>query len=88
MAGNLLQHCWPFLFTLLHMENNHLHREWKNGHIRYTKSHLFLQINIVFDRVGKVDPITKGIAIVVHYMGYQIDVRNLQVYHQRNFITQ
>nr|CAD2160664.1 unnamed protein product [Meloidogyne enterolobii] len=32
-------------------------------------------INIVFDRVGKVDPITKGMAIVVHHMGYQIDVR-------------
>uniref|UniRef100_A0A915NWP2 Uncharacterized protein n=1 Tax=Meloidogyne floridensis TaxID=298350 RepID=A0A915NWP2_9BILA len=45
--------------------------------------HLFLElveahnakINIVFDRVGKVDPITKGMAIVVHHMGYQIDVR-------------
>ncbi|CAK5123896.1 unnamed protein product [Meloidogyne enterolobii] len=36
---------------------------------------LFPIINIVFDRVGKVDPITKGMAIVVHHMGYQIDVR-------------
>jgi hypothetical protein len=32
-------------------------------------------VNIVFDRVGKVDPVTKGIEILVNYMGYQIDVR-------------
>uniref|UniRef100_A0A915E3S3 Golgi pH regulator n=1 Tax=Ditylenchus dipsaci TaxID=166011 RepID=A0A915E3S3_9BILA len=32
-------------------------------------------INIVFDRVGKVDPVTRGIEIVVKHMGYQIDVR-------------
>uniref|UniRef100_A0A183CHV0 G protein-coupled receptor 89 n=1 Tax=Globodera pallida TaxID=36090 RepID=A0A183CHV0_GLOPA len=32
-------------------------------------------VNIVFDRVGKVDPITKGIEIVVKHFGYQIDVR-------------
>lgn len=31
-------------------------------------------VNIVFDRVGKVDPVTKGIEIVVKHMGYQIDV--------------
>lgn len=32
-------------------------------------------VNIVFDRVGKVDPVTKGIEITVHHMGYEIDVR-------------
>jgi hypothetical protein len=32
-------------------------------------------VNIMFDRVGKVDPVTKGIEIVVHHMGYQMDVR-------------
>ncbi|KAL3071731.1 hypothetical protein niasHT_000938 [Heterodera trifolii] len=31
-------------------------------------------VNIVFDRVGKVDPITKGIEIIVKHFGYQIDV--------------
>jgi hypothetical protein len=36
---------------------------------------LICTINIVFDRVGKVDPVTRGIEIVVKYMGYQIDVR-------------
>ncbi|GBP39017.1 Golgi pH regulator [Eumeta japonica] len=31
-------------------------------------------INIVFDRVGKKDPVTKGLEIVVHWMGLNIDV--------------
>nr|CAG4643988.1 EOG090X06XN [Lepidurus arcticus] len=31
-------------------------------------------INIVFDRVGKVDPVTKGIEIAVHWVGINIDV--------------
>jgi hypothetical protein len=31
-------------------------------------------INIVFDRVGKVDPVTRGIEIAVKYMGFQFDV--------------
>lgn len=31
-------------------------------------------INIVFDRVGKKDPITRGIEIAVHWMGLQFDV--------------
>uniref|UniRef100_A0A914RE21 Abscisic acid G-protein coupled receptor-like domain-containing protein n=1 Tax=Parascaris equorum TaxID=6256 RepID=A0A914RE21_PAREQ len=32
-------------------------------------------VNIVFDRVGKVDPVTRGIEIAVKYMGFQLDVR-------------
>ncbi|KAI6224298.1 hypothetical protein M3Y99_01413500 [Aphelenchoides fujianensis] len=32
-------------------------------------------VNIVFDRVGKVDPVTKGIEILVHHLGYEIDIR-------------
>ncbi|KAI6192285.1 hypothetical protein M3Y97_00320600 [Aphelenchoides bicaudatus] len=32
-------------------------------------------VNIVFDRVGKVDPVTKGIEILVQHLGYQIDIR-------------
>ncbi|GLV42794.1 Golgi pH Regulator [Carabus blaptoides fortunei] len=31
-------------------------------------------INIVFDRVGKKDPVTRGIEIAVHWMGFDIDV--------------
>lgn len=31
-------------------------------------------VNIVFDRVGKVDPVTKGIHIAVHWVGINIDV--------------
>lgn len=36
----------------------------------------FLQstINIIFDRVGKVDPVTRGIEIAVNYIGIQFDV--------------
>ncbi|KAH9368964.1 hypothetical protein HPB48_016000 [Haemaphysalis longicornis] len=30
-------------------------------------------INIVFDRVGKVDPVTRGMQIAVHYMGFDVD---------------
>jgi hypothetical protein len=31
-------------------------------------------VNIVFDRVGRVDPITKGMEIAVHWFGLDIDV--------------
>ena len=31
-------------------------------------------INIIFDRVGKTDPITKTIEIAVNYLGIQFDV--------------
>ncbi|TRY70051.1 hypothetical protein TCAL_05428 [Tigriopus californicus] len=31
-------------------------------------------VNIVFDRVGRVDPITKGMEIAVHWFGLNIDV--------------
>ena len=31
-------------------------------------------VNIIFDRVGKVDPITKGFSILVHWFGIQFDV--------------
>ncbi|CAN8013851.1 unnamed protein product, partial [Ixodes persulcatus] len=30
-------------------------------------------INIVFDRVGRVDPVTRGMEIAVHYMGFDVD---------------
>uniref|UniRef100_A0A6A7G043 Golgi pH regulator-like n=2 Tax=Hirondellea gigas TaxID=1518452 RepID=A0A6A7G043_9CRUS len=32
-------------------------------------------INIVFDRVGRKDPVTKGMEIAVHWMGLDIDVQ-------------
>lgn len=32
-------------------------------------------INIVFDRVGKVDPVTRGIEIAVNYFAIQFDVK-------------
>ena len=35
---------------------------------------LFSTVNIVFDRVGRVDPITKGMEIAVHWFGLQVDV--------------
>ncbi|XP_051173588.1 Golgi pH regulator isoform X2 [Leptopilina boulardi] len=31
-------------------------------------------INIVFDRVGKKDPVTRGMEIAVHWIGFNIDV--------------
>ncbi|KAK3107617.1 hypothetical protein FSP39_018367 [Pinctada imbricata] len=31
-------------------------------------------VNIIFDRVGKVDPVTRGIEIAVNYLGIQFDV--------------
>ncbi|XP_057324524.1 Golgi pH regulator [Microplitis mediator] len=31
-------------------------------------------INIIFDRVGKKDPVTRGIEIAVHWIGFDIDV--------------
>ncbi|XP_059140213.1 Golgi pH regulator-like [Physella acuta] len=32
-------------------------------------------INIIFDRVGKVDPVTKGIEIAVKYFGFELDIK-------------
>ena len=32
-------------------------------------------VNIVLDRVGRVDPVTRGLEICVHWMGFEIDVR-------------
>nr|XP_058898624.1 Golgi pH regulator-like [Kogia breviceps] len=32
-------------------------------------------INIIFDRVGKSDPVTRGIEITVNYLGIQFDVK-------------
>lgn len=32
-------------------------------------------INIIFDRVGKVDPVTRSIEIVVGYLGFKFDVQ-------------
>jgi hypothetical protein len=29
----------------------------------------------VFDRVGKVDPVTRGLQIVVNYIGLDVDVK-------------
>lgn len=31
-------------------------------------------INIIFDRVGKKDPVTRGIEIAVHWCGLEMDV--------------
>lgn len=31
-------------------------------------------VNIVFDRVGKKDPVTRGLEIAVHWIGFNIDV--------------
>lgn len=39
------------------------------------------QVNIVFDRVGKVDPVTKGIEIGVHWMGIELDVSSSNHIH-------
>ncbi|CAF4648650.1 unnamed protein product [Rotaria socialis] len=32
-------------------------------------------INIIFNRVGKVDPVTKGIELTVHYFNFEFDVQ-------------
>lgn len=32
-------------------------------------------VNIIFDRVGKVDPVTRGIEIAVNYVGFNFDVK-------------
>ncbi|KAL3284881.1 hypothetical protein HHI36_019018 [Cryptolaemus montrouzieri] len=31
-------------------------------------------VNIIFDRVGKKDPVTRGIEIAIHWMGFNFDV--------------
>lgn len=31
-------------------------------------------VNIIFDRVGKVDPVTRGLSITVNWLGIQVDV--------------
>ena len=50
----------------------------KPNHLTTLQSYFFvtqlLQVNIIFDRVGRVDPITKGMEIAVHWFGLDIDV--------------
>lgn len=31
-------------------------------------------VNLIFDRVGKTDPVTRGIEITVNYLGWKFDV--------------
>lgn len=33
----------------------------------------------MFDRVGKTDPVTRGIEITVNYLGIQFDVRSMHM---------
>ena len=37
-------------------------------------------VNIIFDRVGKVDPVTKTIEIIVNYFGIEFDVQFFSQY--------
>ncbi|XP_063585748.1 Golgi pH regulator-like [Penaeus indicus] len=41
----------------------------------YIHSSLQSLVNIVFDRVGRKDPVTKGMEIAVHWLGFDIDVQ-------------
>lgn len=43
-------------------------------------------INIVFDRVGKTDPVTRGIEITVNYLGIQFDVRSTDLSYFLNIL--
>jgi hypothetical protein len=38
-------------------------------------------INIIFDRVGKVDPVTRGLSITVNWLGIQVDSSGLNTFH-------
>nr|CAH7744020.1 unnamed protein product [Callosobruchus chinensis] len=76
------------LFLELHEHRNMLERiEWSKtwkgiyfnflGYIfsGYCLWKIFIcTVNIVFDRVGKKDPVTRGIEIAVHWMGWDFDV--------------
>ncbi|CAH1954907.1 unnamed protein product [Acanthoscelides obtectus] len=76
------------LFLELHESRNMLERiEWSKtwkgiyfnflGYIfsGYCLWKIFIcTVNIVFDRVGKKDPVTRGIEIAVHWMGWDFDV--------------
>ena len=42
-------------------------------------------VNIIFDRVGKVDPVTRGIEIAVNYLGIQFDVSLYFFYIENSF---
>lgn len=38
----------------------------------------------MFDRVGKTDPVTRGIEITVNYLGIQFDVSPKNAFHLRS----
>uniref|UniRef100_A0A2C9LS72 Abscisic acid G-protein coupled receptor-like domain-containing protein n=1 Tax=Biomphalaria glabrata TaxID=6526 RepID=A0A2C9LS72_BIOGL len=52
-------------------------RQYSNHRIPYYLLIFRLErpINIIFDRVGKVDPVTKGIEIAVKYFGFEFDIK-------------
>ncbi len=56
-------------FSLLSVCHTHTHT-----HTLGCVSLLQCTVNIVFDRVGKVDPVTRGIEIAVNWLGIQFDV--------------
>lgn len=48
--------------------------------VHYNSNHIVIRvvnrqstINIVFDRVGRVDPVTRGLEIAIHWVGLSID---------------
>lgn len=56
------------------MFDNYFDIQIKIANFIYLFSFFQSTINIVFDRVGKKDPVTRGLEIVVHWLGWNIDV--------------
>lgn len=83
----IFQLSWTLLLHILLLED--LHCEWKLNLVTCVILHQLMivccflsqsTINIVFDRVGKLDPVTRGIEIAVNWLGIQFDVRAFRHY--------
>ena len=82
VARKVFQLLRIFIFLLLYVENHY--RKYFSPRYQYLsdeQSQIFCflstsqsTINIVFDRVGKIDPVTRGMSILVHILGIDLDV--------------
>lgn len=76
MERHLLQFSWIHIFGVLYVENINCKTSliYPVSNVVIYLNHFQCTINIVFDRVGKKDPVTRGIEIAINWMGWNFDV--------------
>ena len=80
LARKIFQLFGILILFILHVENHNSEYSVSTRSTSFFFSNIFFfskfqsTINIVFDRVGKIDPVTRGMSILVHILGIDLDV--------------